>query len=646
MSKPRINVVWFKCTDLRTHDHAALKAAHADDLPVLHLYVLDPFWYEGKTRVCSFPKTGVVRTRFQLEALKDLSSRLESTGHRLNVCKNVSTAECFRELCSDYDINAVFAFHEVCSEELRIQRQVQDVLSQTGQGTLRLYWGYELLHYDDLPFDPRKDRGAVKEIEVFLGRVTGVVPRPSAQHQPCFVSGPDKAVRWQRACEEIPGVAEVMGDNYVAAEDPGEEKDPRAELRWQGGETAALARVRAYLWDEDALAVDYVGATVVRNLYRSPMEDKATSKLSPWLAHGCLSPRLLYEEVERYMSEYKKRNPTARETKTYEYAHRIIRELMWRDFTRFGSIEAGTSIFKIGGRDKVVRWKQEVRKSTHRDPPAWPWSSDRELLQAWIDGRTGFPFIDSSMRELKVTGYCKHIGRLCVGWFLICDLGLDWRMGGEWFESVLVDYEPALNWFNWVYACLEPVDRNKVPGGKQQCLEILEAGIQHDPDAMYVKRWIPELSSLPTVIAREPWRLNPQEIEWAPKTTCLRKMQFSRPSPLTRKDEAIRRAAGPVEPTSGGSHSFGGLQFWDRLVSNCLPHWRDLVSVCLPLTHGLSSPPSFRYGVDYPKPVIQPVSLMHAESTEARVRFARERAEVERARELAGWNRSHRTSAG
>ena len=164
------------------HDHAALKAAHADKLPVLHLYVFDPFWYEGKTRLCSFPKTGVLRTRFQIEALEDLASRLQSKGHRLNVRTNVSTAECFRELCKDYDINAVFAFHEICSEELRIQRQVKDVLHENGAGSLQLHWGYELLHHDDLPFDT-KDRGAFKEIEIFLGRVKGgsfcKSPKPS-----------------------------------------------------------------------------------------------------------------------------------------------------------------------------------------------------------------------------------------------------------------------------------------------------------------------------------------------------------------------------------------------------------------------------------------------------------------------------------
>merc|ERR1712194_1000215 len=114
-----------------------------------------------------------------------------------------------------------------------------------------------------------------------------------------------------------------MGENYVAAEDPGESKDPRAELRWQGGETAALARLQQYIWDEDSLVLDYVGATVVRNLHRSPLSDKATSKLSPWLAHGCLSPRLVAEEVERRWSEHQRQNPAARDANSYGYTHRL-----------------------------------------------------------------------------------------------------------------------------------------------------------------------------------------------------------------------------------------------------------------------------------------------------------------------------------
>ena len=100
MPRQRVNVVWFKCTDLRCHDHAALKAAHEGPLPVLHLYVFDPFWHAGRTRICGFPKTGPIRNRFQIEAVQDLAQQLQSKGHVLNV-RSISTKACFEELCKD-----------------------------------------------------------------------------------------------------------------------------------------------------------------------------------------------------------------------------------------------------------------------------------------------------------------------------------------------------------------------------------------------------------------------------------------------------------------------------------------------------------------------------------------------------------------
>merc|ERR1719183_816799 len=139
--------------------------------------------------------------------------------------------------------------------------------------------------------------------------------------------------------------------------------------------------------------------------------------------------------------------------------------------------------------------------------PRWQWSTNQNVLQKWVQGVTGFPFIDCFMRELKTTGYCNHMGRETAGWFLIGDLGLDWRMAAEWFESVLIDYEPTANWFNWTYRCLPAAGRAEAPRERLRGLEVLKWGTQHDPDATYIKRWLPELSQLPSTIAREPWRL-------------------------------------------------------------------------------------------------------------------------------------------
>ena len=171
-------------------------------------------------------------------------------------------------------------------------------------------------------------------------------------------------------------------------------------------------------------------------------------------------------------------------------------------------------------------------QKTRRDTPLlgrWPWSRDAGLLSAWVEGKTGIPFIDCFMRELAATGYCNHMGRETSGWFLVCDLGLDWRLGAYWFESVLIDFEPAANWlrthaimyqtpdrvawrravsaararllrrasaepfaggvspsgprslplppappqrFNWVYRCLSAINKPLVPGERLQTVEV------------------------------------------------------------------------------------------------------------------------------------------------------------------------------
>lgn len=129
--------------------------------------------------------------------------------------------------------------------------------------------------------------------------------------------------------------------------------------------------------------------------------------------------------------------------------------------------------------------------------------------------------MDAAMREVGATGYSCHVGRETAAWFLICDLGLDWRMGAEWFESVLIDYEPAANWFCWVFVCLiratggnfarEVGHPELAPRTRLQSVEVVFLSAQHDPDGDYIKLWVPELRCLPAGVAvREPWRLTGQ----------------------------------------------------------------------------------------------------------------------------------------
>mmetsp|Transcript_18494 Transcript_18494/g.33988 ORF Transcript_18494/g.33988 Transcript_18494/m.33988 type:complete len:717 (-) Transcript_18494:306-2456(-) len=479
--KQRIAVVWYKVTDLRTHDHEPLHKAHSLGLPVLHLFVMDPRWYR-KTPLCGFPRTGPIRARFQLEALRDLSKRLEAQGHHLCIKRNMGTADAFRELCRDFQIDATFASREVCSEELRVEQMVRKTLQQHGMGSLQVFWTFELHHYDDLPEDLRR-RGS----NSYTG-YKNIFHRQCRPRRPLPVPNmrASRSVHWSKS-DAIPSALAELG-----LEEP-PPLHPSAEFQWVGGETAALARVREYLFETDALALDYVGSTNTPREGNSCTKKGAMSRLSPWLAHGCISARYLVSEIKRYEQERHESSST----------YWLVHELYWRDFVRFQSLLVGDRIFKIGG--------------LYNKHPQWPWYSDVNALKAWIDGTTGLPFLDAAMREIKATGYSCHVGRETSAWFLICDLGLDWRMGAEWMESVLIDYEPAANWFCWVFVCLiratggngfrEIGHPQLAPRTRLQTVEIVFLSAQHDPDGEYIKRWVPELRDLPSGISvREPWR--------------------------------------------------------------------------------------------------------------------------------------------
>ncbi|CAK0889002.1 unnamed protein product, partial [Prorocentrum cordatum] len=361
-------------------------------------------------------------------------------------------------------VQGVYAGHEVCPEELRVEGQVRQVLSRAGAGPLRLSWMYELHRHEDLPEDVRR-RGAAGFSgyrRCFAERCSAAAPLPRPE-----LRRTAPGARWDMdeglpsCASEMPG---LQDDVFPVAAD--------AQAAWKGGETAALARVEYYFFQADSIALDFTGATNFPHEGNSCTLEGSMTKLSPWLAHGCLSARYLFAELKRYERERHKTASTAR----------LVHELYFRDFVRFSALQKGSKIFKLDG-------------IYGRHPPGG-WLQDKEeVLEPWRLGCTGFPFLDASMRELLSTGHCCHAGREVAGWFLVCDLGLDWRLGAEWFESALVDYEPASNWFNWAFTCVPRATGGNAiqeearpllpPRTRLQTLEVVYWAAQSDPDAEY-----------------------------------------------------------------------------------------------------------------------------------------------------------------
>jgi len=439
-------LIWFR-NDLRTHDQEALSIA-AKNGPVLPLYCIDP--RRKETNSFGFKKMGPHRARFLKESLEDLRQKLSDLGAPL-VIREGNTEKIIRELVESYDLKQVIAHKEVTRDEIQMEERV----SSKSPVPVEFVWGSTLYHPEDLPFDmdsiPDVFTSFRKKAEKY-GTVRDTQPQiKELRSVPVNDLG------------EIPDL--VSGDEFA-------EVDERSVLPFKGGETNALERLGQYFWEQDRLKkYKYTRNGMIGADY--------SSKFSPWLAMGCFSPRKIYEEVKRYESE------RVSNVSTYW----LIFELIWRDYFRFSAFKHGNKIFKKGG-----------IQNKDRD-----WDTDRELFEAWRMGRTGIPFIDANMRELNKTGYMSNRGRQNVASFLAQNLNLDWRLGAEYFESMLIDYDPCSNYGNWAYNATVGHDpRNRY-------FNIIGQARKYDKKGDYVRLWLPELGEIPEEYVHEPHTISAED---------------------------------------------------------------------------------------------------------------------------------------
>ncbi|XP_066370019.1 cryptochrome DASH, chloroplastic/mitochondrial-like isoform X2 [Miscanthus floridulus] len=412
-----VAVVWFR-NDLRVLDNEALLRAWAASEAVLPVYCVDPRIFSGSTHYFGFPKMGALRAQFLIECLGDLKQSLRKKGLDLLV-RHGKPEEILPSIAKAVSAHTIYAHKETCSEELLVERLVSKGLEQVqiAKGgasvpkkplnpRLQLIWGATMYHVDDLPFP-------VNNLpDVYTQFRKAVESKSSVRN--CTKLPPSLGPLPSSSIDEIGGGGTIPTLESLGLSVTKSEKG----MYFIGGENAALGRVHEYFWKKDQLK-DY---KVTRNGMLGP--DYST-KFSPWLASGSLSPRYICEEVKRYEKQRVANDST----------YWVLFELIWRDYFRFLSAKYGNAIFHLEGPRKVVS----------------KWSQDQALFESWRDGRTGYPLIDANMRELSATGFMSNRGRQIACSFLVRDMGIDWRMGAEWFETCLLDYDPASNYGNWTY---------------------------------------------------------------------------------------------------------------------------------------------------------------------------------------------------
>jgi deoxyribodipyrimidine photo-lyase len=448
---PRIAVAVFT-SDLRVHDQPVLRAALRGADEVVPLFVLD----DGVRRA-GF--TAPNRLAFLADCLADLDAALRDRGGRL-----------------------ILRTGDVVDEVARL-------VTETGAAQVHVAGGasgYALRREERL-------RTALAplscELTVHESVITVVPPgaeTPSGSGSDHFAVFTPYHRRWDavplRAVLGAPRVVRVP--EWVA----GDPLPTRDEINGtspgllRGGESAARRRLSSWLAN---------GISAYEDRH-DDLPGDATSKLSPFLHFGALSP---VEAVHR-----------ARQ-KGDAGADAFVRQLAWRDFHH-----------------QVLAARPAASWSNYRERHD-RWRSDPNEVKAWKEGLTGYPVVDAAMRQLAHEGWMHNRGRLLVASFLTKTLYVDWRVGARHFLSLLVDGDVANNQLNWQWAAGTGTDTRP-----NRILNPLAQAKRFDPHGDYVRRWLPELADLPGSAVHQPWRLE-----------GLDRARFDYPDPIVDLTEARTR---------------------------------------------------------------------------------------------------------
>jgi len=422
-------IIWFK-NDLRLLDNETLveAAANFDIIPV---YVFDERHYKMST--LGFTKTGSFKAKFLIESLQSLKNNLKKIGSDL-IVRTGKPELIIPELAKDVNAAKVYASKEITYEEVIIEGALEASLFKRGI-SLKLIWQQTLFHQEDVPW-PIKQVPDVftqfrKEAENTV-KVRAIFAKPTS----------------------LPAVPNIELGDIPTLKDLGLEEfssDKRSVLKFIGGEENGKKRIDKYFWKQDLLKS-------YKKTRNGLIGADYSSKLSPWLAVGAISPKTIYYDVKKYEKLREGNDST----------YWLIFELLWRDFFKFMSKKHGQNIFLENGFSSLdIQLK-----------------NDGGAFETWKNGTTEDEFINANMKELLHSGFMSNRGRQIVASYLIYQLKVNWTWGAAWFEHSLIDYDPCSNWLNWAYIAGVGNDPRN---GREFNVE--SQRLQHDPKGEYVALW-------------------------------------------------------------------------------------------------------------------------------------------------------------
>jgi len=430
-------LMWFRL-DLRLHDNPALLAASA------HEELLPVFIEQGDI--------GGAGQVWLKEGLQSLAENLQSYGSELFLQKG-DALKILEGLCKSLDVKALY-FNRRYEPSREAVDHTVEVMAESLNITVTSFPSYLLYEPSSISMTSGFHHGHWGTLLPFL--------------RACQRLGePQKPVAKPQQLPKLPDLAKIpscsLDDLQLADVKPNIRRDWREPIRKAWGrfsEEEALNRLKTFVQNR-------LGG-YEKDRSRADLEENPNSQLSPYLRWGQLSPQDIYWAVKD--SSF---NDT--EVKTF------IRRLFWRDLAYF----------------HFRAFPRMDREAIRKPYASVEWRDDEKMLRKWQQGKTGFPLIDASMRELWQTGWCQQNIRMAAASFLIEYCNIDWIEGAKWYEDTLVDADIAINSMMWQNAGRSGID--------QWNFTISPTGASQDPSGTYVRRWIPELRKLPNRFLHKPW---------------------------------------------------------------------------------------------------------------------------------------------
>jgi cryptochrome len=502
MPKPRV-IYWFR-TDLRLHDSPALKAAL--DLKPEVLY---PIWCWDSHYVYH-ARVGSNRFQFLIDCMNDVSQSISKLNKKskLFVLREPAVT-LLPKLLKAWKITHLVFEKDTDAYARDRDGQVTESAKKAGVEVISVP-GRTLWDSDEIAKanggKPTMSMSQIQHAGEKVGDIALPVEMPKSLPDPGDLSldikqsQPDPEPDFNakhRTAEEASyasGLAGPKGDFAVPSlEELGLKP---ATTPHRGGESVVLANLKDILADED-----YTGTFEKPKTSPAAFEPQSTCLTSPYLHFGALSCRYFYHEVEKVVQKRRKAKKAVSEPPTS-----LTGQLLFRDMYFAAQAALGYSFGQTYNNShcRFIPWHLPSKVNVSNGLITGEYEIDDEVKETefkrWAEGRTGFPWIDAIMRQLREEGWIHHLARHSVACFLTRGgCYISWERGAEVFEELLIDHEAACNIGNWQWLSCTAFFAQFY-----RCYSPIAFGKKWDENGDFIRRYVPELKKVPKKYIFEP----------------------------------------------------------------------------------------------------------------------------------------------